>query len=228
MENDSTQINNYSFLSDEFVEKHFADLNILLLSGKHIDQSEYNLFTLLEDYFEPHLKGYYENLYKLNLSFEGTSSERYYYLDFFDTGKGKIVDTKRRKELTELQTIIGLMLLDMYYQKYFELQKIITWKDIETIVLESELQKQYQKILFNTVRDSNSYDDTEWSRAKSNIKRAIENFNKLGWINLIDEIELIFEIKPSINRLAKLYEQELTDFDSFVKSIKPDIEDELS
>lgn len=220
MENDNPPINIYSFLSESKVEKHFAALNTLLLSGKHIDQSLYNLFTLLEEYYDPYLKHYYENLYKLNLVFDGIETQRYYYLDFFDSGKGKVSDTNRHRELTALQTLIGLMLCDMYHQKYFDIRKTVKWKDIEAVILESDLQNQYQKVLFGKIRTSKSYDDTEWSDVKKNISRTIESFDRLGWVEKIPDEDIAFEIKPAINRLTKLYQQELENFTEFVNSIK--------
>ena len=66
-------------------------------------------------------ENFYSNLYRLNLVVDISDSSRYYYLDFTENGKGKLSDANRNKELTELQTLIGLTLLDMYYQKYLNI-----------------------------------------------------------------------------------------------------------
>ena len=50
MESENYEVTNYSFLLEENVRKYFADINILLLSGKHIDHKFYNEYTALEVY----------------------------------------------------------------------------------------------------------------------------------------------------------------------------------
>lgn len=221
MENENYEISNYSFLSEESVEKHFADINILLLSGKHIDHKYYTEYTVLESY-ESQWSSFYSNLYRLNLVVDISDGSRYYYLDFTENGKGKLSDASRNKELTELQTLIGLTLLDMYYQKYFDEEKIIYWNDIKTQILESDHQEAYKRILFNDIRAS--YDEKEWNEVHTKFSKAIENFDKLGWVEKQsgrNEV-LVFEIRPAIHRLAKLYQEELQDFGSFSQQLKND------
>lgn len=221
MENENYEINGYPFLSEERVEKNFADVNILLLSGKHIDLKFYTEYTVLEDY-EAHWRNFYNNLYKLDLVADMFEGKRCYYLDFKENGKGQLSDTNRNKELTELQTLIGLILLDMYYQKYFDEEKIIYWKEIKIQILESEHQEAYKRILFNAIRDS--YDAKEWGDVHTKFSKTIDNFDRLGWVKKQSgkNDELIFEIRPAIHRLAKLYQHELQNFDSFTQQLKKD------
>lgn len=219
MENDNYEINDYSFLLEESVEKYFADINILLLSGKHIDHKYYAEYTVLEGY-ESQWRIFYTSLYKLNLITDMFDGSRYYYLDLTENGKGKLSDGSRNKELTELQTLIGLTLLDMYYQKYFDEEKVIYWNDIKTQILESDHQEAYKRILFNDIRDS--YDEKEWNEVHTKFGKTIHNFDRLGWVEKQSgrNEELLFEIRPAIHRLAKLYKEELHDFESFSKQLK--------
>jgi hypothetical protein len=221
MENENYEISDYSFLAEERVEKHFADINILLLSGKHIDHKYYTEYTVLESY-ELQWRSFYSNLYKLNLIADISDGSRYYYLDFTENGKGKLSEASRNKELTELQTLIGLTLLDMYYQKYFDEEKIIYWNDIKTQILESDHQEAYKRILFNDIRAS--YDEKEWNEVHTKFSKTIENFDKLGWVEKQSgrNEDLVFEIRPAIHRLAKLYQEELQDFGSFSQHLKND------
>lgn len=221
MENENYEISDYSFLTEESVEKHFPDINILLLSGKHIDHKHYAEYTVLESY-EPQWRSFYINLYRLNLVSDIADRSRYYYLDFTENGKGKLSDASRNKELTELQTLIGLALLDMYYQKYFDEEKIIHWNDIKTQILESDHQEAYKRILFNDIRDS--YDEKEWSTVENKFGKTIDNFDKLGWVEKQSgrNEELVFEIRPAIHRLTKLYQEELQNFESFSQQLKND------
>jgi len=221
MENENYEISDYSFLSEESVEKYFADINILLLSGKHIDHKYYAEYTVLESY-ESQWRNFYGNLYRLNLVADISDRSRYYYLDFTENGKGKLSDSSRNKELTELQTLIGLTLLDMYYQKYFDEEKIIHWNDIKTQILESDHQEAYKRILFNDIRDS--YDEKEWSTVENKFGKTIDSFDKLGWVEKQSgrNEELVFEIRPAIHRLTKLYQDELHNFESFIQQLKND------
>ena len=110
MDNDNTLKSDYSFLEHERVESCFADLNIKLLSGKHIQDDEYQLFTILIDHFDE-WERFYANLYRLKLVREVFDSNAYYYLDFFEGSRGALSDTTRHKQLTEWQTLVGLILL---------------------------------------------------------------------------------------------------------------------
>lgn len=221
MENENYEISDYSFLTEENVEKHFGDINILLLSGKHIDHKYYSEYTVLESY-ELHWKNFYSRLYRLNLVADIFDRSQCYYLDFSENGKGTLSDTNRNRELTELQTLIGLALLDMYYRKYFDEEKIVYWNEIKAQILESDHQEAYKRIFFNDVRDS--YDEVEWSKVEKKFGKTIDSFDKLGWVEKQSgkNEELIFEIRPAIHRLAKLYQSELLNFESFIQQIKND------
>jgi len=203
MENENYEISDYSFLTEESVEKHFADVNILLLSGSQ-------------------WRNFYSNLYRLNLVADISDRSRYYYLDFTENGKGKLSDTNRNKELTELQTLIGLTLLDMYYQKYFDEEKVIHWNDIKTQILESDHQEAYKRILFNDIRDF--YDEKEWSIVENKFGKTIDSFDKLGWVEKQSgrNEQLVFGIRPAIHRLTKLYQEELQNFELFSQQLKND------
>jgi condensin complex protein MksE len=219
MENENNEIRGYDFLLEEIVEKYFADINILLLSGKHIDYKFYTLYIVLED-FEDHWFNFYQKLYRLNLVPDMFDGVRCYYIDFSDNGKGKLSDSSRNKELTEMQTVVGLMLWDMYYQKYFDEEKIISWYDIKNQILESDHHEAYKRILFDSIRDS--YDEKEWGGAENKFARVVDSFDKLGWVDkqsMQNEV-LLFEIRPAIHRMSKIYERELQDFDNFSKLYK--------
>lgn len=221
MENENREIAPYSFLNEERVEKYFADINIMLLSGKHIDQKTYAIFSLLEE-MESHWRNFYKNLYNLNFVTANFDGQTYFYLDFFDTAKGRFSDNFRHKELTEMQLLIGLSMLDIYYKRFFDEKKVIKWSDIVNLIIEGEQQQAYKKIFFNSVRQSNTYDEKDWKQVERKITSVIDSFDKLGWVEKLSSQneELVFEIRPAINRLAKLYEDELTQFDDFVANLK--------
>lgn len=193
-------------------------MNIELLKGAHIQRDNYYPFQLLSKY-EEEINYYYKILYSLQLLKDKVDNEYYFYLDFFSEGKGKLSHSSRHRELTETEIVNGIMLLSMYHDRYFEYQKEIRWEDIKKEIIESENSNLYKKLLFKDVRDD--YSDHEWDNTKKQFKKALRDFETLGWIRRIsieDGDEVHFMIKESIHRLAKLYDKEINNFSEFVKS----------
>lgn len=214
MENQDNEKINFDFLSEEDVQKSFADLHSCLLSGKHICIDDYTFFSLLEKY-ERDWKFFYRSLYAMNLVGNVFDRHTYFYLDFFDSDKGKLGEQSRSHQLTEIQTITGLVLLDIYYHRYFDEKKVIYWTDIQNQIKDGEYHEQYKKLLFGVLRDS--YSEQEWLIVEKRFRNTINSFNRFGWVSIMPEQEknLVFEIKPAIYRMSKLYEVELSDLDNF-------------
>jgi chromosome condensin MukBEF MukE localization factor len=215
---DNKQAVGYAFLEIPEVEKYFADLNTKLLAGRHIQNDDYYLFLALEEY-GLQFAFFYERLYNLKLNYGLHDGVKYYYLDFFDAGKGKSMDISRYRALTELQTVIGLMLINMYYAKYFQNPKIITWSDIRKEIQFGDLKEKYQKILFDEVKEE--YIGSEWSNVEKNFKNTINSFHEFGWVKkqFQQSEEIKFEITASIHRLAELYKEEIDNFAVFTEKI---------
>ena len=207
----------FSFLENEEVQIHFADLNIDLLRGRHIQRDDYYSFELLDKY-EDDLRYYYTSLYGLVLTKEKVGTEIYYYLDFSQDGRGKLSSPSRYKQLSDTQVIIGIMLLNMYYDRFFNHLKEIDKEDIKKEILEGENSHLYKKLLFDDIRDD--YSDLEWNKVIVWLKKTLKDFDTLGWIQRqqsLDLDEIRFTIKESIHRLAKLYKNEIENFDQFVE-----------
>ena len=145
------------------------------------------------------------------------ANETYYYLDFTEQGKGKLSRQQRHRELTPLNIVMGILLLKMYYDKYFEYQKMIQWSDIEQQISDSENSAQLKSVFFEQVREF--YSEAEWLLVRKRITGCLREFENLGWITRSPSHspeELAFFIRESIHRFAKLYEKELVHFDDFV------------
>lgn len=208
----------FSFLNEELVQSHFADLNIELLRGAHIQSDQYYLFQLLTNK-ENEIRSYYRTLYNLDLRRDKYDREMYFYLDFLDDSKGRVSPQQRHKDLSPQNIITGLILLKLYYDKYFESHKEIKWQDIHKEIMESEFCTGFKRIFFTEVREF--YSDLEWDPVIKRFKRCLREFEVLGWIKKMDSSEedvIHFQIKESIHRFAKLYEKELAHFDEFVAS----------
>ena len=206
----------FRFLSHEFVRQHFADLNFALLSGRHVQKRDTFLFQLLDEYSEQ-LHHYYESLYGLHIRKNSIDSTIYYFLDFPEDARGKMASQERTRQLTHRETIIGLMLLKMYNDHFFDVVKDIHWSDIRTEIMESERSNLYKLLFFGDVRDT--YSDKEWGLRKKHFKDTIGEFDKLGWVEKQSPTygnDIHFVIQPSIHRLATLYKNELENFDAFV------------
>lgn len=219
MEDDNTLKSDYFFLEHEKVKNCFADLNIKLLSGKHIQEDEYQLFSVLKDYFED-LERFYANLYKLKLMHQVFDNRTYYFLDFSDGSRGTLSDASRHKQLTEWQTMVGLMLLDLYYAHYFEDPKEINWGHIKQEVEVGDRKQGLQLLFFGEARAG--FSKAEWSDIEKKWRTAISTFHDLGWVNKLSGQgeELRFEIRPAIHRLASLYVNEMERIDEYIQLFK--------
>lgn len=209
----------FFFLSNANVQNHFADLNIDLLQGKHIMSNDYYSFQLLRDYY-PELKQYYHELYQLNLEKVTIDNSAYFYLDFPVDSKGKLNNSNRYREISEQQVIIGIILLNMYYDRYFEYPKELFWENIKEEIEQSELKDLYKNLFFGEIRTF--YTDREWERVQELFRRTLNSFAQLGWINKLSKgkEDIHFELKESIHRFAELYKFEIEDFPQFVSKIK--------
>ena len=214
------KVESYDFLKKESVEQNFASINIALLKGRHIQQDEFKLFQVI-DHEIKHFKFYYKQLYQLNLKKGISNQVQYFYLDFPDENKGKLYQIDRHKYLSELQTVITLLLLNMYYSEYFSFAKEITWDDIRKEIDSGENSLLYQKIFFKKVKQG-GYSDKEWSRAKTLIENTIKSIEKMGWVERVKNSQgnsIQFIIRESINRFAEMYQDELTHFENFAEKI---------
>ena len=219
MENENEKAPDFRFLTEEAVSKYFADLNIKLLSGRHIQISQYIIFSVLEDYHDE-FRNYYQQLYGMDLVRRVFDQSTYYYLNFFDAGRGKLSDPTRYRAVTEIQTVTALMLLDMYFTRYFDPKKKITWTIIREEIQSGDHRTALQRLLFPEFRAA--YSEPEWQSAERRFKVAIAKFDGLGWVSQLSgaQEELCFIINPSIHRIAELYEVELQDLEAFSVKVK--------
>lgn len=194
----------FDFLDTEAAQKYFADTDYALKSGRHIQcyGNDVKMWEFINDYFEP-LKNYYEWLYSVILKDDFNDTEKYYYIDFFEDGKGKL-GKDRTKYLDDRHVIFGILLLNMYKEKYFE-KKEFKWEELERVFDESE-QKDYWTMLFFGKKEATP---NEIEKRKDEVRKTLTFFNDIAWIEWIDRNEVSFEVLPSIDRIAKLYSSEI-------------------
>lgn len=224
MEDESKQtglIDDFRFLNQRDVQAHFADLNIALLSGRHLQTGEGYHFTLVNNYSDE-FQFFYRSLYGLELKKNRVENIDYYYLDFPEEGKGKLNTSDRFREMTPWEMLFALMLLNIYYDRFFEKEKIITWTNVRKEIEESEQTFLYRKAFFNDPTRE-FFSDPEWKNLFDNFKRVLRTFDRWGWVKIQPTedsfSDLTFLIRESIDRFGKLYQYEITEFDSFINQI---------
>ncbi len=211
--------NPLQFLNNSDVKDHFANLNIELLKGRHIQEDEFYIFKILDKY-EEELKYYYLHFYNLELERISFNTISYFYLTFVGDSKGVLSSQKRHKELSAIETITAITILNMYYEKLFEREKEVTYVDIKEKIETSEHSDAFKSAFFKgMIKDH--YTSTEWINVFKNLKNVISDFDQLGWVEKIpidDEKNFKFKIKESIHRFQILYENEIKNYNEFVSN----------
>lgn len=215
------KIEYFGFLKIESVEQYFATINIQLLQGKHIQHDENRIFPILDEY-EDHFKFYYERLYGLELKRKISHGVHYFYLDFTEGNKGKLYPNGLHRLLTEHQTVVTLMLLNMYYSAYFSFEKEFSWEDIKAEIKTGENSIHYQNFFFKKRTESGDYTDPQWSDVRKSFSNTIRSLEKLGWCEMkkgLGKHEIQFSIRESIERFIEMYKDELTNFEAFSEKV---------
>lgn len=210
MENENQ---NYQFLNSDRAKKYFADADIALKQGKHLQDygKDSRIFSFVEEYYEKGLKEYYPTFFQMNLVRDKNDNQTFYYLDFPEDGKGKFGKENRSKELEDEKVIFAILLLNMFKDKFFE-HKEIEWTELDQIFKESEHKELWQKLFFGRVKPS--YTINEEQGVKEKVKSILKDFEKLGWVEIKNVDELKFEIMPSIERISRLYRDVIGKVDS--------------
>lgn len=218
MENANTE---YKFLDSTDAMRYFADADIALKQGRHIQNfgSDTQIFYFIDEYFDKGLKDYYENFWWMTLIKDSNDNENFYYLDFQEGNRGKFGKDNRFKELEGEKIIFAILLLNLYNEKFFE-EKEFSWDELEQIFKESENKTLWKKLLFG--KNKENYTPTEEKNMKEKVKRILADFEKLGWIVVKNEDEMQFEMLPSIARISRLYADVINNIESIEKFLHND------
>jgi hypothetical protein len=195
---------NYPFLNSEQATKYFADADIALKQGRHIQDfgTDIRLFSFIDEFYDKGLEDYYKQFFGMNLVCDKSDNGKFYYLDFPDDGKGKFGKENRSKELEDDKVIFAILFLNLYKERFFE-QKEFTWQELEQIFKEGEHKELWQNILFSKVKQN--YTPREEQDVKDKVRKILSDFEKLGWIVFKNQEEIHFEVLPSIERISRLY-----------------------
>lgn len=220
MENEHSKITGqvteaYAFLSDPKARQVFGKLDFELKSGKHIQYlhpEQEELFLFVKKHYES-LGSYYENLFQVVLGYSGAETDMYYYLDFDGNDRGKIPGGQRYF-LTEEHLLIGIFACKVYNIDFnSEESSITTFKKLMREEYE-EYKGDFYRLLAHTKKELYTGDDDV--EVDKSILSAFREFKKLGWVYFKNDDQ--FVIMPSLERLRKLYANEINDIQKLVAS----------
>lgn len=218
MENNNTQQPGFEFLNNTQMQKHFAELNIELLKGRHITPSSLPHFALLDE-FEKNIGHYYNTLYGLVLEKRSHDSVTYFYLEFPEAGRGRLSNPTLYGEMDGKTTIVACILANLYFANYFRYDKKFQWEDIQYEIEHGEHKEVYQQLFFNDIRTD--YTDNEWSNVRKLFSAVINFFNRIGLVEKEDSDEEIhFTILPTIYHFIEIYQDEIEHIDQFLGELK--------
>ncbi len=218
MEGNNTEQLSFGFFSDAQMQKHFAELNIELLRGRHIMPSHPSLFALLDEHYR-NLEYYYITLYGLKLEKRTHDNTTYFYLEFPLAGKGRLSNTNLYDELDAKTTIVACILSNLYFSNYFSYDKKFQWEEIKYEIEHGEHREAYQQLFFNDIRSE--YTEREWDQARKHFGAVINFFHRIGLIEKEDsEDNIHFTILPTIHHFIEMYKNEIENIDEFLKEIK--------
>ena len=219
MESHDTEQDGFGFLNNSQVQRHFAELNIELLRGRHIMQSQPALYALLDEFCEPHLQHYYQALYGLQLEKRTHDGVTYFYLEFPQVGKGRLTNPNLYAEMDARTTLVACILANLYFSNFFSYDKKFQWEELKYDIEHGENREAYQRLLFGELR--NDYTDKEWEQVKGQFRTAINFFHRIGLVEKEDADDTIhFTILPTIHRFIEMYQNEMKDIQSFLNELK--------
>jgi len=207
MANENSQNINYLFFNDKEVNDVFAEIDYELKNGVHFQskhpkqEKKYNFINRhYKKQGELELKDYYFNLYGINLEVkEDADNNSYYFLDFIESGKGKL-SKQKITYLSEEYILIGLLLW-IIHQIYGNSMNSCH-EFYETVIKDYE---DFKEDLFRTILNY-SKDNSMFSvnnKFEDKIYESIEKFGELGWIYLHED-KNTFQIMPSFERIIKM------------------------
>ncbi len=210
---------NFEFLDSDLAAKYFIDADIALRTGRHIQDfgTDQRIFHFIDEYYEKGLKKFYRLFCHMPLVKGVADNDKYYYLDYPEEGKGKLGKDNRSKELEDDKVIFGILLLNIFKDKFFE-EKNVSWHDLELIFKEGENKESWQLLLFGKIKQN--YTPSEEQSVKDKVRVILKDFERLGWIYFTNVEEMKFIILPGIDRLVTLYEDVINNVDAIENYLK--------
>ncbi len=202
-----------NFQRDPDAQIYFGQLDYYLKDGIHIqeygDQIDY--YKFLKKY-KDELNDYYEYFYGISLKEENVQSDSYFFLDFNTSSRGKI-PSPYRDVLKNKYIIIGLIMYKaIFYEGNVELNSLATLQEM----IRNDYE-QYKEGLIRLLAQSSGdvkLDDDD-KMIDNTVLAALQNFKRLGWIELNQDH---FETRASFQRINTIYEDIIPKIDDIIIS----------
>lgn len=218
MENNGTDQPGFGFLNDLRVQRHFAELNIELLRGKHIIPSQVAIFAIADEHYL-NIAHYYQAIYGLRFERRTHDNMTYFYLEFSTTGKGRLSGSNLYEEFEAKHVIVACILSNLYFSNYFSYDKKFQWDELRYEIEHGEHREAYQQLFFNEFRAE--YTDKEWETVRKQFGAVINFFHRINLVEKEDSEETLqFTILPTIHHFIDMYKSEIENIDNFLKEIK--------
>ncbi len=226
MENENSEKGFLNHLKPEDYST-FAEVDFLLKSGKHIQKIENNHFFDFIQAYEPDLKEFYKNIYRVRLEsrISQIDNETYYFLDIEkDENNIGFAKTKNRKRFENKYALLGILLLYLYRVEQIFSPEIKKEELIETLKNDDRYKNKVY-LLFGKTTKQESTAISE-NTIDSWVENALSEFEELGLVN-ISKDRSAFQILPAIDRLAVMYQNEIQNIDRLVAELQPENETDI-
>jgi hypothetical protein len=214
------QPSKFEFLDSSDSEESFANCDIALRGGRHIQNHhhEIRLYDYISNNYDE-LVYFYLKLFGLHLKFSVHHDNKYYFLDFAADSKGKYGGT-RSAPLSARHTLFGLLLLKIHrLENYFGKNDIDIGKLKERLKNENNTYRDDIYRLFARVSGKGGATEPDETNIDTWIDNSLAKFEELGWIYFESTTDH-FTILTSFNRLFELYLTEIKEFDKILDDSK--------
>lgn len=210
---DQTEITNkYDFLDCSEGQELFAPLDFALKNGVHIQEhgKQKELFHYLRRY--PTIAGFYATHFHCELVKAHANGVEYYYLTPNPDLKSRIPWTHKHI-LSKEYVIVALILYKLYYNDcHLELDSISKFQRMVRVDY-PELKPGVIRLIAKAKGIKPS--ETNDKKIDDAIKNAIEEFDKLRWVDLRSDGQ--FDILPAFHRFTQEYAPHINRIDEILK-----------
>ncbi|MAP56076.1 MULTISPECIES: condensin complex protein MksE [Flavobacteriaceae] len=201
------------FYEDPDAPTYFGELDYYLKDGIHIQEygDQINYYKFLKKHKED-LNKYYQHFYGIHLMEENLQSDSYFFLNFNTSNRGKI-PSSHRDVLKNKYIIVGIIMYKIiFYEGNVELNSLAALQ--EMIRNDYEEYKEGLIRLFAQSSGDVKIDDDD-KMIDNVVLAALQNFKRLGWIDLDQDY---FETRPSFQRINTIYEDIIPKIDDIIAS----------
>jgi hypothetical protein len=185
----------------------FADTDFQLRSGMHIQDhpSQGRNFRFIEENYSE-LLSFYERIYQCKLCVHQSSIGKFYFLDYFDEQKAKL----KKRSLESKPTLFGIFLYTLHkIEKRFS-PTLSRQEVLEALNSHHKIRPHIQRLFFGSEKEETV---TTQKTIEKWVDDSLRDLEKLGWIYFPENENDQFELLPSFERVALIYQEAINNID---------------